>query len=44
MASSWHSQYGRVWEYLRREFDVEARFETIEDKVNYHHCYTIIII
>ena len=27
------SQYGRIWEYLRRDFDVEARFETIEDKV-----------
>ncbi len=26
-------RYGRIWEYLRREFDVEARFETIEDKV-----------
>ena len=28
------SQYGRIWEYLRRDFDVEARFETIEDKVS----------
>lgn len=27
------SQYGRIWEYLRREFDMESRFETIEDKV-----------
>lgn len=26
-------RYGRIWEYLRREFDVETRFETIEDKV-----------
>lgn len=27
------SQYGRIWEYLRRDFDVEARFETLSDKL-----------
>lgn len=43
-------RYGRIWEYLRREFDVETRFETIEDKVCLHlraclnscsHCHMI---